>query len=191
MPGVRFLSFLNQGLGRTQRSLGEVATLTFIQNGVELQFEIDASARTTHRNLRPVQWAGPEVIWVRREHPLTGPWSVFRQSGGTGSDDPLPENVVSSPALISYYDAPGPNMTLFLVHKPVRLYVVQNFTGWIVGESVQGGQLQALCPVAAWHSILNLADGDWNEPGAIPHWMRLSGSRSQLGWGDTSRPPSI
>jgi len=189
MPGVRFLRFLNNGSGRTQRSLGEVSTLTFIQNGVELQFEIDAAVLTTHRNLRPVQWSGTEAIWVRRNHPLDGPWTAMRQSRGAGSDDPLPVNIVTTPNVIAYYDSPGPNMTMFLTPKPVRVYVVQNFTGWIVGEPVRGGQAEALCPVVAWHSILNLGDSDWSEPGAMPHWIRLAGSRSELGWGDTSRPP--
>jgi|GEM_PF-6098283 hypothetical protein len=191
MPGVRFLRFLNTGVGQMQRSLGEVGSLTFIQNGVELQFEINAAVHTTHRNLRPVQWAGPEAVWIRRDNPLDGPWSVFRQGQGTGPDDPLPESILTTPPLIAYYDSPGPNMTHFLTNKPTRVYVVQNFTGWIVGEPVQGGQPEPLCPVVAWHSILNLGDSDWNERGAVPRWFRLHGSRSALGWGDTSRHPTI
>lgn len=191
MPGVRFLRFLNQGSGQTQRTLGEVGSLTFIQNGVELQFELDASAHSTHRNLRPVQWAGTEAIWIRRNSPLDGPWSLFRQNAGTGPDDPLAPNIVTTPALIAYYDSPGPNMAHYLTNKPSRVYVVQNFTGWIVGEPAQGGAPVQLCEVVAWHSILNLGDENWTERGGLPHWIRLSGSRSSLGWGDTSRPPTV
>jgi len=191
MPGVRFLRFLNQGTGLTQRALGEVGTFLFIQNGVELQFELEPSVHTTHRNLRPVQWSGTEAIWVRREHPLTGPWTAVSQNQGAGPDDPLPQNILTTPTLIAYHDAPGPRMDRFLTHKPTRVYVVQNFTGWIVGEPLQGGQPQPLCPVVAWHSIISLLDSVWNEPGSIPHWDRVHGNVSALGWGDTSRPPTV
>lgn len=182
--GVWFGSFLNTGVGLTGRPLGPTAAFLFIQNAVELQFEIDPSVHATHRDLRPMQWAGPEAVWVKQGDPGTSAWSLLNSNDGAGADAPAPENVFSSPATIAYYDAPGPNLTMFLAPRCSRAWIVQNFTGWVVGDPVAGGDTERLSEVASWHSILNLADMAWDT--TAPDWQRFAGSGAALGWVDTA-----
>jgi len=191
MAGASFLKFLNSGTGKTGRSLGISDGAIYRQNAVELQFEIDPAATKSYRNLRPKQWAGTEAVWIKTGHPLTVQFTLHRRSNGSGADDPEAQNIFTSPTLIAYYDAPGPNVGSFLTTRPSRLYVVQNFTGWIVGDPIKGGVPEQLCEVAAWHSIVSLVDENWDDANAVPKWQRTYGNKSSLGWGDTSKPPPI
>lgn len=40
LQGVRFINFLNLGVGLTHQQLGPIEGLTYIMNAVELQFEV-------------------------------------------------------------------------------------------------------------------------------------------------------
>jgi hypothetical protein len=189
--GVQFMRFLNEGTGITGRELGPTGLLTFMMNGVELQFTISEKARREYRNLRPVQWAGPEAIWVKYGNPISGAWQTVSRSLGTGSDDPMPESVATRPDMIAYYDSPGPNLTGHLSLRPSRIHAVQNFTGWVVGEAVTGGGMQRLCEVAAWHSVICLGDSNWNDHQQPAIYSRIYPSGSGTGWTNASEPPSI
>src|SRR3954465_1041200 len=104
MP-VRFVQLLKSGAGRTGRSLGPTATLTYIQNGVELQFEVTPDVLQSYRNLRPRQWAGPGAVYKKQGGPPLGtPWATASRSQGSGADDPLPNNIQTNANLIAYYD---------------------------------------------------------------------------------------
>lgn len=189
--GVSFLKLLTQGLGLTQRPLGRISLLTFQQNGVELQFSILSDVYQRYKNLRPTQWAGTEVIWAKQGPIFTGTWRKVHSSQGTGSDDPDPINVVKQNNVIAYWDSPGPNLASYLKDHPSRIYVVQNFTAWIVGEPVAGGVAEQLCEVVAWHSAVSIVDAAWDNPKAKPYWQAVSGYQAATGWGDTSKPPPI
>jgi hypothetical protein len=192
MAGVRFKQFLNQGSGVTRRPLGQVTSLTYFQNGVELQFTVDPSVKTGYRNLRPLQWAGTESIWVKDGPVLGGKWRKYKSGPGTGSDNPESVNVVSTGTVIAYWDSPGPNVASFLAMNPSQIYVVQNFTGWIAGDAVSGGKVaERLCDVAAWHSVINLGNTAWSTKNAVPKWQRVNGSRSGTGWVDPLVPPVV
>lgn len=188
---VTFLRFLNSGSGVTGRTLGPVNAGTVYGNGVEFQFSIPPGARQQYRNIRPTQWSGTETIWVRRGSPLGGQWQIHRQGPGTGLDDPLAPNIVNQNNLIAYYDSPGPDvLTRYLLRNPPsRVYTVQNFTGWIVGEPVTGGGAQRLCPVVAWYGVVDLVNTNWETPGGMPQWQRLGTSHSGQGWAVTNAPP--
>jgi LGFP repeat-containing protein len=190
-PGahIRLTQFLTGGTGLTSRPLGPTSTLVYVQNGVELQFEVDAAAQPSHLNLRPAQWSGPEAIWTMRGSPLASQWELYRRSDGSGEDNPEPENVSTSPTAIAYYDAPGINVGIFGFPRCSRVWAVQNFTGWIVGDPVSGGPAERVSEVVAWHSTLNIADDNWNNPIALPSWSRYAGSGAALGWGDSSAQP--
>lgn len=192
MTGVRFKQFLNQGSAVTRRPLGPQANLTFFQNGVELQFAIDATVKNSYRNLKPVQWAGTESIWLKDGPVLGGKWRKYRSGPGTGSDNPESVNIISNATLIAYWDAPGPNVASFISMNPSQIYVVQNFTGWIVGDPLKGGASgQRLCDVAAWHSVMNIGNAAWGQKNAVPKWQRVNGSRSGTGWVDPLIAPVV
>jgi hypothetical protein len=181
----------NTGRGITGLNLGETSQLTYIMNGVELQFKIESSAVAQYRNLRPVQYAGPEVIYGKRGSPLTSPWQTIHRSQSTGWDNPVPENVVSRGNIIAYYDSPGINVATYVGTPTSRLHVVQNFTGWVVGEPISGGGVRQLCDVAAWYSVVSLVNQNFDNPDAPPSWNRFYGNRSGTGWANTSTPPEI
>lgn len=188
--GVRFLQFLNSGSGRTGRTLGPTANLTYIQNGVELQFEVTPDVQQQYRNLRPRQWSGPEVAYKKQGQPLGTQWIVAHRSQGTGADDPMPQNVFTASNLIAYYDAPGPNLTPYIGKGISWLHVVQNFTGWIEGTSATGAT-ERLCEAAAWFSIVSVVDENWQSTGGPPRWQRVGLNRSGTGWSDVSTPPNM
>lgn len=192
MAGVRFKQFLNQGTGMTRRPLGQLANLTYFQNGVELQFAVDPTVKNAYRNLRPVQWAGTESIWLKEGPILGGTWRKYKSGPGSGSDNPESVNIVNTGAVIAYWDSPGPNVASFLQMNPSQIYAVQNFTGWIAGDPIKGGAPgERLCDVAAWHSVINIANGAWGSDGATPAWQRVNGSRSGTGWVDPLLPPIV
>jgi hypothetical protein len=183
---VRFLKFLNSGSGLTKCPLGEVGMGTYIQNGVELQFEANSSALKNYRNIRPVQWAGSDSIWIKQKNPLTQTWQESHQSQCSGPDDPLPDFIARQGSIVAYGDSPGPNMVKHF--KNSRVCAVQNFTGWILGEPLKGGSPQKISEVVAWHSIVSLANTNWSEPDKTPSWQRTTDNRSAIGWADTGKP---
>jgi uncharacterized protein with LGFP repeats len=83
--GVRFRSFRNSGVGRTGRPLGPIDAFTYIQNAVELEFEIDSNIYATYQNLRPMQWAGPEATWIAYGTPIPPSWQLQSSSNGSGA----------------------------------------------------------------------------------------------------------
>jgi hypothetical protein len=184
--GVRFRSFRNSGVGRTGRPLGPIDAFTYIQNAVELEFEIDSDIYATYQNLRPMQWAGPEAIWIAYGTPIPPSWQLQSSSNGSGADAPLAESVFTSPEAIAYYDLPGPNVVKFSDPRCSRAWVVQNFTGWIVGDPIAGGPAERLSEVVSWNSKHNLIDTTWDQ--ASPSWHRLEGCEADQGWADTGRP---
>lgn len=191
MPQVRFQQFLNTGSGRTGRSLGEVQAGLYIMNGVELQFRVDRGIGAIYRNLKPRQWAGPESIWVKTGSPLQSPWTLRHRSQGSGADDPEPQNILVATDLVAYYDSPGPSVMSYVSPRVSRVFVVQNFTGWVDGDRVRDGVSERTCEVANWHSVISLVDQNWSDPQATQDWARVSGNRSGLGWVDIGTPPAI
>jgi hypothetical protein len=192
IPQVRFQAFLNSGLGRTRRALGEVQAGIYITNGVELQFGVDRGIATIYRNLRPRQWAGPESIWIKVGNPLGSPWTNRHRSDGSGSDDPEPQNILVTTDLVAYYDSPGPSVLSFVQPRVSRIFAVQNFTGWVEGDRVDGrGRSERLCEVVSWHSVISMIDQNWSDPLATQHWQRVrfNGNVSGRGWVDIQWPP--
>jgi len=189
--GVRFSRFLAKGSGLTGKQLGPLSLALHEVNAVELQFAVDSAAHRNYRNLRPVQWSGPEAIWVKYGDPFAQTWQVISKGPGTGSDNPKPEFIAVRPDAIAYYDSPGPFLLGHLSKRPSRIHVVQNFTGWIVGERRAGGGTERLCPVAAWYSVISLADYNWSDRTASPDYQRISPSGSGTGWRSTANPPAI
>jgi hypothetical protein len=128
---VSLEAFLTTGKAVTGQELGRKSVAGHFMNGVEVRFAL-GSARSRYRDLRPRQYSGPEAVWIKRGHPLTGPWINLRRSEGTGWDDPESESVTNEPGRIAYYDSPGPNLGPMVASRegrPSRVYVVQNFTG--------------------------------------------------------------
>jgi hypothetical protein len=188
LPNVAFQEFVNAGVGMSGNQLGETIVVTFHVNAVELHFTIRPPARAAFNNLRPVQWDGPSVIWVKHGHPATAPWVQHAFSLSTGDDDPLPQCIIDTPDIIGFYDIPGPDTSKFLALRPSRIRATENFTAWIAGTPVLGGPEVRLCPVAAWFSIVDIIDDNWDNPNVLPSWRRWDSS-SALGWGTTATPP--
>jgi hypothetical protein len=196
--GVHFHALLtdSQDKGLTGRRLGAFSHVEFPEvwflYGVELQFAISEDVYDHYKNLRPRQWSGTESVWIKKGPILGGKWHQHRKSKGNGADDPLAHNIVTGKSAIAYWDAPGINVAPFMDMnpRPSQLYVVQNFTGWIIGDSRTDGTTERLCEVAAWYSIINLGDSNWGEPGA-PKWEFVSGTRAGTGWANTDEPPVI
>jgi len=144
--------------------------------------------RTGSNVLLPGGWqidstATPKTIQIFKKN---------RSGPGTGSDNPEPANIVNKGNMIAYWDSPGPNVASFLGANPSQIYVVQNFTGWIAGDSVHGGTRgERLCDVAAWHSVVNIANSSWGTSASVPTWQRVHGDRSGTGWVDPSKPPAL
>jgi hypothetical protein len=171
------------------RSLEPVAFTGFFVTPVELQFTVDPATYERYRNLRPVNWSGTDAIWFKTGHPLSSPWQLHRSSKGAGADGPDPGNSSVGRELIAYYDNPG--MHLATIHKirpnPSWVWLVQNFTGWVEGEPVGGGPAERLCEMAAWWSIVSVANSNWEDPSQPDDWGFTSGTGSGTGWADTSK----
>jgi hypothetical protein len=189
--GVDFQKFLNTGEGLLKKSLGFSNAGMFVLNAVEIQFSVTRIARQNYKNLRPAQWSGPESIWLKKGSPLSDKWENVHSGPGTGSDDPLADNILLADDVVAYYDAPGPNVTKYLNDRPSWIHVVQNFTGWVVGESVRGGQTENLCDAAAWHSVISVVDQNWAEKDKTPFWQKVLMTRSGTGWADIMHPPQF
>ncbi|MGW5220860.1 LGFP repeat-containing protein [Nocardia sp. NPDC004085] len=188
IPNVAFREFLNHGVGLVGNQLGEVGVGFVYGNAVELQFAIQPAARLAFGTLRPIQWAGPSVTWVKNGNPATSPWVRYASSLGEGPDGPEPDNIVSTADVIAFYDSPGPNTVKFFDLRPSRIRAIQNFTAWISGTPALGGPEDRLCPVVAWYSIVDIIDDMWDARAPAPSWRRWQ-SVSALGWGDTSTTP--
>lgn len=193
MPTVRFSRFLNQGKGVLGRPLAPVAFTGFWVTPVELQFLIEPATYDKYRNLRPVNWSGSDAIWFKTGSPITGLWQRHSASNGIGADGPDPGNASVSRDLIAYYDNPGIHLATLHAIRPTASWVwlVQNFTGWIEGEPIQGGAPERLCEVAAWWSIVSVANANWPDPKGPEAWDFTSGTDSGTGWADTSKAAPI
>jgi hypothetical protein len=185
---VNFLRFLNSGTGLTKRPLGMNTFLLYMMNGVELQFEANRSAMNSYRNIQPLQWSGPESIWIKKGDIFTQQWSNISQRQGNGSDNPEPESIAKEGYKIAYADDPGINIRSH--GKNSRVYVVQNFTGWIDGSPKNGGSSKRLSEVLSWHSIISLFNSNWENPNITPSWQ-IFNNQSGLGWRSTGQPDSI
>ena len=71
------------------------------------------------------------------------------------------------------------------------LHVIQNFTGWIEGTPVSGGQAERLCEVAAWYSIVSIVDSNWDNPSGPPDWQRMGFNKTDTGWTDVNVTPPL
>jgi hypothetical protein len=185
---VNFLRFLNSGTGLTKRPLGMNTLLLYMMNGVELQFEANRSAMNNYRNIQPLQWSGPESIWIKRGDIFTQQWSNISQRQGNGSDNPEPESIAKEGYTIAYADDPGINIGSH--GKNSRVCVVQNFTGWIDGSPKTGGSSKRLSEVVSWHSIISLFNSNWENSKSTPSWQ-IFNNQSGLGWRSTGQPDSI
>jgi len=187
MASVVFRQFLNVGTGISQRRLGPIDITFYRLNGVELQFDVGGPAVAADRNLALRQWSGPEGVWTKTGAPLNVPWTLVRRSQGSGADDPMPESVVRQNDIFAMWDSPGPQMTGYVGRGISRVYVVQNFTTWVEGQSIRTGQVERLSAVAAWHGVCDLVSMDWAEGGTS--WSRMPQNRTGTGWVDTSGSP--
>lgn len=193
MATVQFSKFLNKGKGVMGRTLEPVFALGFWLTPVELQFSIDPAIYDRYRNLRPVNWSGPDAIWFKTGNPLSAHWQLHSSSKGIGADGPDPGNASIGRDLIAYYDNPG--LPLKKIHE-IRpnaswVWLVQNFTGWIEGEPIAGGPAERLCEMAGWWSIVSVANSNWQDPKQPEAWDFISGTDSGTGWADTSKAAPI
>ncbi len=180
-------TFLNSGTSLLNRQLGPIETMIYMQNGVEIQFQLDPGVLTKFRNIRPRQWAGPDGIWIKQGNPLSAPWQPSPDlRSGSGPDDPLPESQEIRGAQVIYDDAPGPDLTKHSENS--MLHVVQNFTGWVEGVPVAGGAAQQLCEPLAWFARVTGANFNWSTPGAVPSWQRPGPNDSGRGWSPVGKP---
>jgi hypothetical protein len=193
MATVRFSKFLNSGTGVMGRSLAPVSAVGFWLTPVELQFSIEPATYDRYKNLRPVNWSGTDAIWFKSGNPLTAHWQKFSSSNGIGADGPDPGNSSIGRDLIAYYDNPGLPLAKIHAIRPNASWVwlVQNFTGWVEGEPIAGGAAERLCEVAAWWSIVSMANANWQDPKQPEAWDFTSGTGSGTGWADTSKAAPI
>jgi hypothetical protein len=186
-----FSMFINSGQGITGKQLGPIwVAPAYLANGVELQFAIPSSVSQKYAEITPMQWGGPEAIWVKYGHPLNPQWIKQFQSRGCGPDDPEKENVARSSGTLAYYDSPGPNIFSFTARRPSRIKALQNFTGWVTGRPIRGGAPEKISNVASWYSVVALLDGNWQSDASTPSWQRLPQNTSGTGWVDTGKEPN-
>ena len=136
-----------------------------------------------YRNLKPYQWSGPDSIWLQRGD---ASWALYRSTSGGGADPPLDENGETALPTIKYYDNPGFQLGQFQSFDSqgaTRIHVVQNFTGWVVGYPVRGGDAEQLSETVGWHSRVSIAkiDGKWSRD--------LTRSGATTGWFLTTQTP--
>jgi hypothetical protein len=156
-------------------------------------FEFDFGSFPQLSFFRPVQWAGPESQWVKRDHPITGDWQqVSFNPVGKGPDDPTPENTFRSSNVVAFYDNPGPNLIILknlnATGNLSRYVAKQNFTASVDGDP---GPQRHVCQDIAWHSVVDLINPNWNSPDAGASWTFAPGTESGPGWVDASKPPGI
>ncbi len=189
MATVQFSKFLNKGTGVMGRTLAPTFVLGFWVTPVELQFAIDPAIYESYRNLRPVNWSGTDAIWFKSGDLFSSPWQRHSSSNGIGADGPDPGNSKITQDLIAYYDNPGLPQRIINRIRPNASWVwlVQNFTGWIEGEPIKGGPAERLCEMAAWWSIVSVANAKWQDPTQQDGWTLTSGTDSGTGWANTSK----
>jgi hypothetical protein len=189
--GASFSLFVNSGQGITGKQLGPIwVAPSYLANGVELQFDIPSNVSQKYAEIKPVQWGGPEAIWVKYGHPLEPQWIKHFQSRGCGYDGPEPENVVRNASTLSFYDNPGPNIFSFADRRPSRIKAMQNFTCWVTGRPIGGGAPEKISNVASWYSVVALIDRNWQSDASTPSWQRLAQNTSATGWVDTDKEPN-
>jgi hypothetical protein len=199
---VSFSILLNQGVGITGKQLGPEQISAgidwYLVNSVELQFVIDPSIYNYYTDLKPIQWAGPDIVWARFGDPFLEQWQLMSQKYGSGADGPLQHTIYKGLAIIAYYDQPGPNITNSAFRRkigpdfpygnwPTRVFAIQNFTCWIVGSPITGGPAVRLCEVASWHSVTDFIGLPILGP--FPSWGPMPGNRTGVGWVDTNILP--
>ncbi len=188
MAGVTFVSFSNSGKSVLGFDLGPDDSSIYKTNRVELQFKIDPALRQTYK-LSARQWSGPEAYWIKQGPPLSVPWTAQTSGAGGGSDDPLLDFVKNDGALLAYYDSPGPDVSKYVDKRLSRIYVVQNFTGWVEGKPLRGGGAAVrLCEVVAWFSVVSLVCPNFAET-STPQWQRFVGNDTGTGWTSINSPP--
>jgi len=166
----------------TGRALGPLAILTYLMNAVELQFAIDPAARKIYKKIRPVQWAAPDSIRYRKDRSDPS-WIVHSRRNDDQPDNPDPANSVDKGGVVAFYDSPGLDVAKFSGHDLWRLFVVQNFKSYVVGDPVKGGPTETLCDIVCWCSITSLFNSNHNiDP--VPKWERGEGNRAAMGWAD-------
>lgn len=182
--------FLNSGNGLLKMGeLGAHWLSIYMVNMVELHFQIPLPVFSQYQNIKAKQWQGPEGVWVKQGNPITQPWSVVTQDQGQGADDPKPDFVYMKDNLVAYADTPGPSMVAHQHNS--RVHVVQNFTGWVEGVPLQGGQPQRICEVVAWYSVVSVLNANWdNADAGVPDWQFMQDTKSGTGWVPAA-PPSI
>jgi hypothetical protein len=184
-------SLQNTGTGLTGNRLGGISTGVIFANAVEIQFRFDFSSFPGFR-FKPVQWAGPDAVWVKRGDPLSATWdSPVSHPAGTGPDDPLEDVIFRGPNVVAFYDSPGPYVYELGAGNFSRYVVMFDFTASVVGDPMPGGATQRVCQDIAWHSIVSLANLNWNTPDAGPNWNIISGSEADIGWVDITKPPVV
>lgn len=189
--GIRFYRLQNEGNGLTGYNLGPVSALVGVMNGVELQFILDIEVLQRYKNLAPRQWSGTDAIFIKDGPVIGGKWRKVAHTLGGGQDNPVTK-VIRKDNIIAYYDSPGPNVALIGKDRPSQIYVVQNFTAWIVGYPIKGSSTEErLSEVIAWFSVVNIADSNWSGQNTTPKWERVSGNETGTGWKDTSILPPI
>ncbi len=158
---------------------------------MEIQFEANQAVLDNYTNLHPLQWSNPESIWAKKQGDImTDKLINISQSQGAGADNPLPENIFNKGNTIAYYDSPGINIAPHLDKS--RIFVVQNFTGWIAGRSKQGGSPdERISEVVSWHSIVDLGNFSLFDKSGVPSWQRGNNNRASTGWANTGKPSSF
>jgi hypothetical protein len=180
--GARYPGLSNPPLGPQKDVTG------FFRNAVELQFTVDPAVDLN--TLKARQWSGTECIWAKKNGPYFGtPWTKLSGGPGSGADDPDTLLVLKAAGSLKYYDSPG--IVAGKYANCSGLYVVMNFTGWIDQAASSGAPAQKASDVAAWTSIISLANPSWDKPNAALSWQWVATSTAKTGWADTNTPPSI
>jgi hypothetical protein len=185
-----FIAFQNAGNGEvTGKPLGPQLVTLYQLHAVEIRFDLSA-AQQAYRNFGIRQWSGPEAAW-KKVGPLLreGGWELMLRGPGTGDDSPASEAVKLNGNRIAMYDSPGPLMTPYVGKRIARLYIVQNFTTWVVGTSRKTGIEERISLVTGWHSVTDLASPDWEQQSL--KWERMNKNASGIGWVDTNQPPPV
>jgi hypothetical protein len=184
VASVSFYRFSNSGKAFNGEDLGARDGGAYYLNAIELTFKVtDATVTQRYRNLKPYQWSGPDAIWLQRG---TAAWTLYRSTQGGGADPPLDENWQTTMPTIAYYDNPGlqPAQVQSLDSQgATRIHVVQNFTGWVVGYPVRGGDAEQLSETIGWYSRVSIAknEGKWSRD--------LTRCGSTIGWFLTTQTP--
>jgi hypothetical protein len=159
-------------------------------NAIEIQFAIDASARAKYRNIRPMQWAATQSGWKKEGAPLSASWVAIPEFKFTGDqvDNPMTANWRDDGSAVAWWDCPGPSIVRFAGLPVSRLYVVQNFKAYVVGDLLTNGNTEQLCALACWCSVVDMVNANWSDPTQAADWQRWNANDARMGWADTGTP---